>query len=387
MNYHDDTLQPLIVSTPTRDSSTIQTGNSEPLKVVFRRPDKYPLAETTTPLDFGTIQTGNSKSLQVVIRNPNKQPVLCQTDNLQTKWLSLENNDGGNLQPDKEQEINVTVDTSTLVAGSYTATLTFTANTDKSSASVHVPVLLTVSPVLNSNIALDQIFTTSPLKAGLSFVQYLSSSQTLPLSINNWDGHNPVQWTADTCGTNWFKLDRSEGVLQPFEQQTIWVTANTNSLNFGDYAATLTLNLDGTQPPTQIQVELHVDSSGDGDNGPKAPIVNPGQFNFNQPQTDVTNATLQVTNPSDQFSPYNVILTIDNTVPTPPWLTWVIDKPNVALRPSPQDPPRNVFLTINKTGLGPGTYPFDLKPTLQFAPPIPAGSHPNSTLVHITLTI
>src|SRR6266568_602408 len=279
MNYYDDTLQPLIVSTPTRDSSTIQTGNSEPL--------------------------------QVVIRNPNKQPVLCQTGNLQTKWLSLENNDGGNLQPDKEQEINVTVDTSTLVAGSYTATLTFTANTDKSSASVHVPVLLTVSPVLNSNIALDQIFTTSPLKAGLSFVQYLSSSQTLPLSINNWDGHN----------------------------------------------------------------------------GPKAPIVNPGQFNFNQPQTDVTNATLQVTNPSDQFSPYNVILTIDNTVPTPPWLTWVIDKPNVALRPSPQDPPRNVFLTINKTGLGPGTYPFDLKPTFQFAPPIPAGSHPNSTLVHITLTI
>ncbi len=40
MNYYDDTLQPLIVSTPTRDSSTIQTGNSEPLKVVFRRPDK-----------------------------------------------------------------------------------------------------------------------------------------------------------------------------------------------------------------------------------------------------------------------------------------------------------------------------------------------------------
>jgi hypothetical protein len=387
MNYDYDTLQPLIVSTPPHDSIPIQPGNSEPLRVVFRRPDKNPLAETTTPLDFGTIQQGNSKSLQVVIRNPNKQPVLCQTDNLQTKWLSLENNDGGYLQPDKPQEFKVTVDTSRLVAGSYTATVIFTANTDKSSASIHVPVLVTVSPVADPAMVKDPILTLSSLKTGLSFVQYLSSSQTLPLTINNWDSQNAIAWTADTGGTNWLRLDRTKGVLQPFELQTLWVTANTNSLNFGDYAATLTLNTEGTQPSTQIQVELHVDAVGDGDNGPKAPIVNPGQFNFNKPQTDVTQATLQVTNPSVQFPPYNVILTIENTVPTPPWLTWVIETPNIALRPSPQDPPRNVYLTINKTGLGPGIYTFDLLPTFQFAPPIPAGSHPNSTPVHITLTI
>lgn len=387
MNSDDVIFQPLTVSVSTTplDLSIIQKGNYVPLKVVMSRLNEQPKSVTTTPVDCGIIQQGDSKTITVQIGNPNIQPVLSRQNKLGTKWVILDNNDTRILLPNEQQEIQVIVDTSTLVAGSYTATLTFTADAKDGdiSACVHVPLLLKVSSVSDPDNKVQPILAGSLLKTGLSFAQFLSSSQTLPLIIHNWDAQNAVKWRADTGGEFWLTLDRSEGILQPSEQQTIWVTANSTSLQFGDYTATLTIITDDTQQPTQFQVELAVAAIRDGDNGPKAPIPNPDHFDFSNLQSAVTYQTLQITNPPDQ-NPPNVILTIDNSVPTPLWLTWNVDQQAIPLQAGGN---RKVNLIINKNGLGPGHYTFDLKPTFQFAPPAPVGSHKTSTPVTVTLTI
>src|SRR5438132_1492063 len=96
----------------------------------------------------------------------------------------------------------------------------------------------------------------------------------------------PILWRIDTCGTNWLSVDRKTGSLQTGEQQTIYVTAYTNSLTHGDYASTLsfTTEVAGIKSALQVQAELHVNAIPYGDNGPKAPTVAPNYFNFDATQ-------------------------------------------------------------------------------------------------------
>jgi len=85
------------------------------------------------------------------------------------------------------------------------------------------------------------------------------SSKTLKVQISNRDT-KPILWYADTSRTRWLALTgRSEDVLQPYEQQEVNVTVDTNSLKIGSYAATLTFisvrePSEGTQVPILLTV-------------------------------------------------------------------------------------------------------------------------------------
>jgi BACON domain-containing protein len=346
-----------------------------------------PFTVSSTPLNFGVVQQDSDKTL--VISNPNNMPVIWHADKYKTRWLSLdEASSAGKLQPvgqaGSQQEIKVTVNASSMLAGSYTATLTFTAHVDEESASVQVPVLLTVPPANGTHLEIVQspALSPSPLKAGLSFVRFLSSSQTLPLAISNWDSQNAVEWTADTYGTNWLTLDRYKGTLETYEQQELYVTANTNSLQLGDYAATLTLAKKNSKTPMHIQVELHVGSYPDGDNGPKAPIAMPNHLDLNSAQPIANPVTLQIINPPLQIGAVN--LSIENLTPVPAWLTWEIVGQNTPLQPGAQ---RTINLTIDSSGLLPGLYEFDLMPSFSFVNPPILSSHSTPTRVPVNLTV
>ena len=262
-----------------------------------------PQPPTVNPnsLDFGNPPQGDSKTLQVMISNPGTQPMLWDADTSKTRWLALDTLTG-NLQPGQSLTVNVTVNTHFIVVGKHTATLTFTSEGDNKSASTQVPVILTVSPASGLEPQLQQNFAVSSLEARLSFTRNLNSSQTLPLVITNWDSQNALKWSADNAGTNWLSLDRIEGILQPGERQTIYVTADTNPLKLGNYAATLNFitTTMGTESTEQIQAELHVGERPDSDSGPKSPVTNPTRLDFD---TVWHQAALKITSPGPQSSP------------------------------------------------------------------------------------
>ena len=70
--------------------------------------------------------------------------------------------------------------------------------------------------------------------------------KTLQQVIINTNKH-AVIWLAETSANRWLTLDPDRGVLQPGERQLICITANTASLEVGEYAVTLTFSLEGEE--------------------------------------------------------------------------------------------------------------------------------------------
>jgi len=331
-------------------------------------------------LDFGNLSQGNyGEPLQVVICNPDKQRrLLWHADTCGTRWLRLDMLTG-NLEPGKQQTVTVTVDTSSLAIGNHEATLIFTSEGDASSESIQVPVTLSVLPSGKTQQTVPS-FVVSPLAVGLNFARFLNSSKTLPLAISNQDGQAPVKWTADNSGTRWLNLDRWGGTLQPGEQQTIFVTANTGSLPLGDkYAATLTFTTNGVGSnlaSIQIQAKLHVSPEPFGDDGPHAPVAKPVRFDFN---TQQASGKLVITNPNAN-----------------PQVNWAMDTGGVnwvtlstskgTLQAGGQAGGHATVNVMIDTSLLPhqaGTYKTDLKVTFTFSP----GGNSTSTLVPVTMTV
>ena len=332
------------------------------------------------PLNFGTLRPDSIIPIPVLISNPNDKPVIWRADKYGTTWLILdETTSTGTLQPGGQKEINVAVNTNSIPEGNYTATLTFTADTDDESASVQIPVYMTISPTPDSRLKSEQSFLGSPFKVSLSLVQFLHSSQSLPLAIENKDPQNPVTWTVDTGGANWLSVDRPTGTLQKGERQTLYITANTNSLQFGEYPATLSFTTDSTPAPIELHTLLHVDALPDGDNGPHAPIVKPDNLDFDNPPQG-QKASFQVTSDPQQSGPVNLTVSNDGL----PWLDVNVQDANTPLQPGDH---RKVTVTVDPTTVTNGeTYKTDLLPTFTFNP-AKAGSHSTPIPVHVEMTV
>ncbi len=325
-------------------------------------------------LDFGNLPQGDSETLQVVISNPDKQRrLLWHADTCGTRWLNLDMLTG-NLEPGKQQTVKVTVDTSSLAVGNHAATLIFTSEGDASSESTQVPVTLSVLPSGNMQQEVQRL-AVSPLAVGLNFARFLNSSKTLPLAISNQDSQAPVKWTADNSGTRWLNLDRWGGTLQPGEQQTIFVTANTGSLPLGDkYAATLTFTTNGVGSnlaSVQIQAKLHVSPEPFGDDGPHAPVVSPVRFDFN---TQQVSGKLVITN----TNAVQVYWTMDTG-----GVNWVTLGQNNGTLQAGGQATVNVMIDTSLLPHQAGTYKTDLKVTFAFNP----GGNSTSTLVPLTMTV
>jgi Viral BACON domain len=109
-----------------------------------------PLIVNPTPINFGTLSPDRSISMPVLLSNPNDKPIIWTADGYGTPWLMLEKATSiGTLQPRGQKEIMVTVNTSSMLPGSYTAILTITSDVNDDFANVQVPVLLTVSAASN----------------------------------------------------------------------------------------------------------------------------------------------------------------------------------------------------------------------------------------------
>ena len=159
------------------------------------------------------------------------------------------------------------------------------------------------------------------------------------------------------------------------------VTANADSLNYGDYSATLTFIIEtaGTQSTGgQIQAELHVSPIPYGDNGPKAPIVNPNRLDFGTLQLPGNNVVLQFVNPAINGA-------VDWTISTG-GINWInLDTSAGILDP---DKSQTIKVTLESIGLkAANSYRTDLILSLTFADPAKADFEPTSVLVPVTLTV
>jgi Viral BACON domain len=328
------------------------------------------------PLDFGDLPQGGSRILQETISNPGEQPLLWHADTGGTSWLSLDKITG-TIQPGQQEIVNVTVDSSSLAVGSYDATLTFTSVGDEFQASVQVLVTLVISPVLAPAV-------------GLSFgTLFWKSSRTLPLLISNRDNQT-VDWTVDKGGTNWLTLNRNSGTLQAHEQQTIYVTANSSSLEIGGYAATLVLTseIPGIKSAgVQIPVDLHVGIIPYSDNGPHYAVIGRLRHGNDDLKSPLYTPALSFDAQSNTFP-----LLIGNPKENGKvdWtlndggVSWLeLDKSIGTLQPGEQ---LTIQVTTNNGDLQPGTYRTDLILTFTFDP-MRAVQEPTPVLIPVTMTI
>jgi hypothetical protein len=343
-----------------------------------------PLTISPKTLNFEILTPGDNKTLRVQIKNPNKQPVIWHADNNGTKWLYLnESEKAGKLVPGEPRTINVHVNTDSLIAGRHAAALTFTAEEDKKSVSAQLPVILAISLARSLPSEEQQSFVVSPFEVGLNFTLNLISDHTLPLTITNWDRRNKLHWNANADGTNWLKLDRYKGDLQPGERQTIYVTADTSLLKLGDYPSTLSFSttVAGVSSTVQIQAELHAGVIAYSDSGPKPPKAIPTSLDFG---TVDYKKCLNITNQDS----HPVTLIMDNR--GKPWLT--LDDMNaitpIILQPNgkPNDTTQ-VTVKIIRTDLPVSpNYNMDLMPTVTFIDQA-LGNESASTPVPVTMAV
>ena len=97
-------------------------------------------------------------------------------------------------------------------------------------------------------------FSVNP--TNLDFGESQADSTASQMVVVSNTGQQPLNWTADTGGTNWLTLDMNAGTLQPGGSQTINVQADTSKLAPGDYSATLTINTGSEQ--MQVTITLIV---------------------------------------------------------------------------------------------------------------------------------
>src|SRR5690242_1904860 len=93
-------------------------------------------------------------------------------------------------------------------------------------------------------------FLPGPPTLHLSMLDFgyvpLGSQRTLEQVIANTT-KQPMIWLADTPESGWLSVEPDHGVLQPGEQQSIRVTADSRSLEIGEHSATLTFSSEGDE--------------------------------------------------------------------------------------------------------------------------------------------
>lgn len=233
---------------------------------------------------------------------------------------------------------------------------------------------------------MSNIFTAGP-----SFALNLNSSKTLPLAIVNKSGQPlswQAAWAADNGGQNWLTLDRNSGGLIANEVQTIYITAMSaqavGAPNDFSGKLTFTPTVGGiAQEVVVVTVELHVSSGVFTDNGPKAPTISQGRFDFNSPLGIMGPSQLQVT--SNPIETNNVNWTMTSKV------NWLRVNPNngsFLVIGGVAPPPVNFNVTVQNVPAVKGTYTTDLILTLTFRDAVMAATfEPTSILIPISVVV
>ena len=201
------------------------------------------------PLDFGAVNQNTTKTLPETVSNSGGQPLHWNLDTTSLPgWLSVDTNTG-TVQPGGQQTIKVTVNTSNLKAGPYSATLNFTSDGGNGQVAISVTVNPPPPP--------PPVMGVGPNPLNFGSVTY-GNSPVLQETVSNSGGQSLI-WNLDpTSVPGWLSVDTSSGTVQPGSMQPINVTANTSNLKVGSYTATLSFTSSNGGGNVQVTVNITV---------------------------------------------------------------------------------------------------------------------------------
>ncbi len=198
-----------------------------------------PVIAPAVGLSFATLKPESSSTLPLLISNMDSRTIDWTVHTGGTSWLTVDPSTG-TLQPGEHLPIHVTANSHSLRARRYLATLTFTSEVSGiKSAGVQVPVLLYIGAMPDHD---DGPHFSKMSANALSFSTQHKGKTSQQLVISNQDD-SQVDWTLDSGGVNWLKVDPSAGTLQPGEQTTANMTADSGSLAAGTYHTHLKLSM------------------------------------------------------------------------------------------------------------------------------------------------
>lgn len=220
---------------------TSNVGNvpmSVSTQVVALDPQNQAVLQVTPPvLSFTGNDGGFGPDPQVVtISDPGVQPLswIASTD---VSWLSL-SMPGGTLQPGNTTQITASVDTSTLLPGTYTASINI--GTRGSGAVLHnsqsIDVTVTVTPYC------DLMFSSGMLSFTAAYLQSDPPAKSVGLT-SSLSCPSPLSWNV-TSNANWLTVSNWSGTTP----NSLYVGVHLNGLAPGSYNGELTFTSSaGTQ--------------------------------------------------------------------------------------------------------------------------------------------
>jgi hypothetical protein len=129
----------------------ISNGGSAEIAVVAQvsKANQQPqakLAVTPQMLSFPSLQVGQSQSATITVSNIGTASLIWQATLDQSAWVTLNNTGGTITVGGTPQTSDVSIDTTTLNPGSYTATLTITSNGGTAHVAITVTVTAAITP-------------------------------------------------------------------------------------------------------------------------------------------------------------------------------------------------------------------------------------------------
>ncbi len=314
------------------------------------------LAPTPAVLSFATTDGSPAPSAQQLILNnpgtqtlnwsltitatasPSNQLALAHIPGISSSWLSVDQ-PSGQILAGSSQQINVSVNSNSLLPGAYLGYLVF-SEPGAVDSSQTVAVSLTVQPHCG-------LVTNS---GSLSFTavqgQPNPSNQSLGLNATASCAGTPISWKAALSSSyNWLSATPTSGTLTGTTSEFISVGANAMGLPPRSYFSFIALT---TQNSTQtVMVTLNV----------QPPPVK------NAPVMSAAPLNLNFSNTQGQPNPKGQVVTITNTGASPlKWSTgvtiivssWLNAAPSVGVVPPGQTV--QLVVNINTSNLSPGTY-------------------------------
>ena len=209
----------------------------------FTFANQTPATMRVTPvtLSFSTPQGSSPSSKSVVISNIGSGS-FTWTATSNASWLSATPTSGSS-----GATVTVAVNSTSLAAGSYSGTLTFTSPTAASSPST-VTVSLTVTPSTPSLVV-------SPTSLSFSQLAGTTTASSQSVSVTNPSGTN-VNWSA-TTNASWLTVSPVTGGTPG----TVSVSVKAGSLATGIYSGTVTIQSTNPALTATVPVQFEVQAA------------------------------------------------------------------------------------------------------------------------------
>jgi Viral BACON domain len=202
-------------------SATLTTNGiaaSAPVSVKLTVLSPPHMTVSSFSLDFGSVQQGQTASKQLTIGNTGEQTLSWNGQIEDVTWV-IPDTSKGTILGNREQPIQVTVDTSQLQVSdyAYTAILTFNSNADNSLVQVTITLIVVLPP--NMLVSSTTLSPTVCSDAGTP------TATTTNITITN-NGGGTLIWTVGTPSATWLTVSNGSGSDGPGQTTTLTFYVN-----------------------------------------------------------------------------------------------------------------------------------------------------------------